>query len=306
MDSKIKVYIASPYAIGNKEENVHRSLDVANKLLKMGFVPYAPLLCHYWDQYSSKTADEWLKYDMEWLESCDMVLRLSGTSVGADAEVKLAESLNIPVVYDLDGLLMRITDIPFKREKEKVVSDTETMKFDDGKLEYSDLPELSIRSTTQVFNYGAKKYDKFNYSKGTKLLRYWDAARRHMGEWFICNDIDESGYHHIDHAIASLLILRENIHLGTGVDNRNPAYLKMKKKMGDGDFQTPVKNSLDEYKYHIGNMPIDKDGGLTDGEMRYLMRTYPNDADLGMAIRKRFISAKDKSKIVKSPELNGN
>jgi hypothetical protein len=43
-------------------------------------------------------------------------------------------------------------------------------------------------------------------------------------------DIDESGNHHIDHAIASLMMLRENIHLNKGKDNRNSAYLKQPKQ----------------------------------------------------------------------------
>lgn len=105
----------------------------------------------------------------------------------------------------------------------KTVS-TETLKFDEGKPCMSDIPQKSLMSVAKVFNYGAKKYEKFNYSHGTDWLRYYDAAQRHMNSWMIGEDIDESSHNHIDHAIASLMMLRENIHLSKGTDNRNPIY----------------------------------------------------------------------------------
>lgn len=100
----------------------------------------------------------------------------------------------------------------------------ETLKFDEGKPCVSDVPQLALMSLAKVFNYGAKKYSKFNYSGGTDWLRYYDAAQRHMNSWMTCEDLDESTHHHLDHAIASLMMLRENIHLNKGVDNRNPIY----------------------------------------------------------------------------------
>jgi len=100
----------------------------------------------------------------------------------------------------------------------------ETVKFDQGKPCFSDIPQLSLMSVAQVFNYGANKYSKFNYSGGTEWLRYYDAAQRHMHSWMIGEDIDESTHNHIDHAIASLMMLRENIHMNMGKDNRNTLY----------------------------------------------------------------------------------
>lgn len=115
-----------------------------------------------------------------------------------------------------------------KKELEPLVSKLdiikETIKFDEGKPCMSDIPQLSLMSVAKVFNYGAKKYSKFNYSGGTDWLRYYDAAQRHMNAWMTGEDIDESSFSHIDHSIASLMMLRENMHLNTGVDNRNPIY----------------------------------------------------------------------------------
>lgn len=109
---------------------------------------------------------------------------------------------------------------------EKLEAIKETLKFDEGKPCISDIPQHSLMSVAKVFNYGAKKYAKFNYSHGTNWLRYYDAAQRHMHAWITMEDIDESTNHHLDHAIASLMMLRENIHLNRGTDDRNPVYKK--------------------------------------------------------------------------------
>lgn len=100
----------------------------------------------------------------------------------------------------------------------------ETLKFDEGKTCLSDVPQLSLMSVAKVFNYGSKKYSKFNYSGGTFWLRYYDACQRHLNSWMVGEDIDESTNHHLDHAIASLMMLRENIHLNKGTDDRNKTY----------------------------------------------------------------------------------
>lgn len=109
-------------------------------------------------------------------------------------------------------------------QKQKLIEVKQTLKFDEGKPCMSDLPQLTLMSVAKTFNYGAKKYEKFNYTHGTEWLRYYDATQRHMQAWMTSEDIDESSNHHIDHAICSLMMLRENIHLNKGVDNRNQAY----------------------------------------------------------------------------------
>ncbi len=47
---------------------------------------------------------DWIDLDLEWVKSCDCLLRLDGESKGADMEVALAESLGIPVFKTLYGL----------------------------------------------------------------------------------------------------------------------------------------------------------------------------------------------------------
>ena len=84
----IRVYIASPYTIGDKEENVKNSLKVGNDLINMGFAPFCPLLTHYQDMNFPQSYETWLNLDFEWLMQCNCVLRLPGQSSGADREAE--------------------------------------------------------------------------------------------------------------------------------------------------------------------------------------------------------------------------
>jgi hypothetical protein len=105
MDSKIKVYCAGPYSVGDKEKNVALALVFAEYLIEKGFVPYVPHLSHYWDQEYPHDYKFWLEYDKHWLEVCDCVLRMPGESVGADHEMRHAINKQIPVFLDMDSLL---------------------------------------------------------------------------------------------------------------------------------------------------------------------------------------------------------
>jgi hypothetical protein len=95
------VYIASPYTIGDKLENVQRQIEVASALIDRGHTPYPPLLSHYIDNVKKRKYEEWMKIDLRWLKKCDCLLRLSGKSEGADREVATAICLKIPVFTDI-------------------------------------------------------------------------------------------------------------------------------------------------------------------------------------------------------------
>jgi len=101
----IKVYVASPYTLGDVAVNVKTQMDVANKLMDLGFVPFVPLYSHFQHMAHPRPYEDWTKFDLVWLEVCNCVLRLEGKSSGADSEVKRAIELNIPVFYSLDELV---------------------------------------------------------------------------------------------------------------------------------------------------------------------------------------------------------
>jgi len=101
-----RVYIASPYSLGDQAKNVRRQIDCADKLMYLGFVPYAPLMSHFHHLVYPHPIEDWYKLDNEWVRACHYLLRLSGKSKGADDEVALAEELGIPVFYSIGELFM--------------------------------------------------------------------------------------------------------------------------------------------------------------------------------------------------------
>lgn len=72
---------------------------------------------------------------------------------------------------------------------------------------------------------GALKYGRHNYRAiGVRASVYFDATLRHTVRWWEGEDIDpDSGLHHIDKAIASLVVLRDAIYCGKLNDDRPPA-----------------------------------------------------------------------------------
>lgn len=101
----IKVYIASPYTLGDVAANVKRQIDCADELMNLGFAPFAPLYSHFQHMTHPRTYDEWMAVDFEWVEACDCLLRLDGESKGADLEVKHATTFGKKVFYSIEDLV---------------------------------------------------------------------------------------------------------------------------------------------------------------------------------------------------------
>lgn len=105
------VYIASPYTKGDIAVNIRNSIFEAEKLVKYGFIPFTPLLTHFWHIISPHDYEYWMDMDLVWILKCDYLLRMSGESKGADREVEWAGQHNIPVYYSVDLLYMDVNNI---------------------------------------------------------------------------------------------------------------------------------------------------------------------------------------------------
>lgn len=82
-----------------------------------------------------------------------------------------------------------------------------------GKAPLAEIPLDHLFGMARAFAYGAKKYERGNYLRCTNepMHTYVGAALRHLAEVLAngADDVDgESGLPHIDHAIASLVMLR--------------------------------------------------------------------------------------------------
>ena len=115
MPTKPWVYIASPYTKGDQAINVRFQMRMWELLLDLGVVPIAPLWSHFQHLHAPRPYQDWIDYDNEIIPRCDACLRLDAEdfkvgyrqseSTGADAEVKLFESLGKPVFCSLDELV---------------------------------------------------------------------------------------------------------------------------------------------------------------------------------------------------------
>ena len=96
------------------------------------------------------------------------------------------------------------------------------VKNDDGKSRMDLLPSEPLLNVGHVMGHGADKYSPNNYrlNGGLKHSRLSGAALRHVYQYLGGEDIDESGYHHLAHAIASLLMLYEQVLRNPKQDDR--------------------------------------------------------------------------------------
>lgn len=101
-----RVYIAGPYTDGAWEYNIRAVVTAADRVIEAGHTPFIPhTMTTLWALVSPRPKDEWLEFDIEWLDACDCLIRIDGESPGGDREVKHAEENDIPVFYGVDDFL---------------------------------------------------------------------------------------------------------------------------------------------------------------------------------------------------------
>lgn len=111
-----------------------------------------------------------------------------------------------------DGSVVFWTDIEMFQEEETKSSCEEFMKFDSLKPNLAILFDTgkALEDVANVMSYGAKKYDRKNWSKVDNKERYISAPLRHIAAYCSGEKIDpESGLPHLACAITSLLFLQE-------------------------------------------------------------------------------------------------
>ena len=102
-----------------------------------------------------------------------------------------------------------MSDIQWVNDKRVKPSVEQGRKDDSSKIRYSLLPVGTVNQVVQVLEYGSKKYADNNWQKvPNHRTRYYDAAMRHIDAWFNGSlKDDETGLHHLAHAICCLMFL---------------------------------------------------------------------------------------------------
>lgn len=98
----MRIYVAGPYTNGDVAQNVKKAITIGDALFNMGHKPYIPHLTHFWHILYEHTWKEWMELDEAFLPLCDSLFRIEGKSIGADGEVALALSLDMPIYYSLE------------------------------------------------------------------------------------------------------------------------------------------------------------------------------------------------------------
>ena len=109
-----RIYIAGPYSADNVMDilhNIRQGIEMAAKLLKLGYAPFCPwldFLFVFFDQEKSLTKQQFYDYSIAWLEVSDGILMLEGwrDSNGAVDEYEKAKKKDIPIFYDINELLL--------------------------------------------------------------------------------------------------------------------------------------------------------------------------------------------------------
>jgi len=103
----------------------------------------------------------------------------------------------------------------------KTTGQKNALKHDAGKPRVDLIPAGALLDVARVFTHGAKKYEDYNWLRGTAWSRYYAALMRHMLAWWGGEDLDdESGLSHLSHATCCLMILMEYSTEKIGKDDR--------------------------------------------------------------------------------------
>jgi hypothetical protein len=109
-------------------------------------------------------------------------------------------------------------------KKLEMTPPTEGVKHDKGKPPMTLIPRTAAEQEALAFDFGAKKYGRFNFKKGMSWSRPLDAALRHITAFADGEDKDpESGLSHLAHARACLAMVMYYEKHGKGKDDRSDA-----------------------------------------------------------------------------------
>lgn len=111
-----------------------------------------------------------------------------------------------------------------KKEEDLQLGKERAARFDTTiKPRYDLLPPTALHEVVMIYTYGAQKYDPNNWWKGMPWSEVIGPLERHIAKWKRGELFDEeSGLHHLAHAIWNCITLYEYQRCGLGIDDRRP------------------------------------------------------------------------------------
>ena len=87
----------------------------------------------------------------------------------------------------------------------------QALRYNEGKEQWSLVDFKSLKPMVEVLEYGANKYEPFNWTKGFPTTKLCESLLRHVFAYLGGEDIDqESGLSHIGHIQCNAMFLAYN------------------------------------------------------------------------------------------------
>ena len=105
-----KIYVAGAYSSDNiigVFDNIRRGIHTSYGLLNAGYAPFVPWFDWLFLLIGPVSLDKLREYTLVWMRGCEAVYVIPEgleNSKGTHHEIKVAESLGIPVYYDIEEL----------------------------------------------------------------------------------------------------------------------------------------------------------------------------------------------------------
>ena len=82
-------------------------------------------------------------------------------------------------------------------------------RYNDGKPDWSIMPTHLLEEVVRVWEYGARKYARYNWAKGMKWSVPYACMIRHLYAWWWQGERNdkESGYSHLAHVVCNVMML---------------------------------------------------------------------------------------------------
>lgn len=156
------------------------------------------------------------------------------------------------------------------------------------KLAFSALPWQVLCRVALAMMEGSAKYGRQNYrGVGVRASVYFDACvGRHLTEWWEGEDIDaDSGLHHVDKAIAGLMVMRDSMLQGNFVDDRPMSGKAVDMKELNAQAARILELHADKSPRHytIADNPV-ADVPVVEFDDRILQPWMANDGDLSFSV----------------------
>lgn len=100
----------------------------------------------------------------------------------------------------------------------------EGLRYNEGKRRWGLLSWPALSELVKVLEFGARKYDSWNWSKGLSWSECFESLQRHATAWYCGEDRDpETGLSHMAHVLCNAMFLVHFIVMGGGKDDRPSA-----------------------------------------------------------------------------------